>query len=161
MSWSPVTDSSFPNPGASIEAIRLANGHWALVYNDNPRGRHSLAVSLSENEGTTWKWTRHLASEAAGKGQFHYPSVIEDSRGLIDVTYTLSRSAREAPSSTPGLTRAGSRPAIRIEVTRDWRMHKTSGRHPSSALGSNAFASSSRCVDRRPLLMTIDIDEVT
>ena len=34
VSWSPVVDSAFPNPGAGIEAIRLANGHWALIYND-------------------------------------------------------------------------------------------------------------------------------
>ena len=45
VSWSPVVDSPFPNPGAGIEAIRLANGHWVLIYNDLPGGRHSLAVS--------------------------------------------------------------------------------------------------------------------
>jgi predicted neuraminidase len=54
-SWSAVTDSKFPNPGAGIEAIRLASGRWALVYNDLARGRHSLAVSLSDDEGTTWR----------------------------------------------------------------------------------------------------------
>ena len=71
-----MVDSPFPNPGAGIEAIRLANGHWALVYNDTPRGRHSLAVSLSDDEGASWKWTRHLERVATGEGQFHYPSMI-------------------------------------------------------------------------------------
>jgi predicted neuraminidase len=88
MSWSKVTDSSFPNPGAGIEAIRLANGHWVLIYNDTPRGRHSLAVSVSDDEGANWKWTRHLELVAAGGGQFHYPSIIQASDGTIHATYT-------------------------------------------------------------------------
>jgi predicted neuraminidase len=88
VSWSSVIDSSFPNPGAGIEAIRLANGHWALIYNDTPRGRHSLAVSVSDDEGASWKWTRHLKLVAAGGGQFHYPSIIQASDGSIHATYT-------------------------------------------------------------------------
>jgi predicted neuraminidase len=90
-SWSPVIDSPFPNPGAGIEAIRLANGRWVLVYNDLPRGRYSLAVSLSDDEGASWKWTRHLERAAAGQGQFHYPSLIQASDGAIHATYTFSR----------------------------------------------------------------------
>jgi predicted neuraminidase len=87
-SWSPVIDSSFPNPGAGIEAIRLANGHWVLIYNDTPRGRHSLAVSVSDDEGASWKWTRHLELVASGGGQFHYPSIIQAADGSIHATYT-------------------------------------------------------------------------
>jgi predicted neuraminidase len=86
--WSPVTDSPFPNPGAGIEAIRLANGHWVLVYNDTPLGRHSLAISVSDDEGATWKWTRHLERMAPGQGQFHYPSLMQAADGSIHVTYT-------------------------------------------------------------------------
>ncbi len=73
LSWSSVTDSIFPNPGAGIEAIRLANGHWALIYNDTPRGRHSLAVSVSEDEGLTWKYTRHLEAAAPAPVSFTIP----------------------------------------------------------------------------------------
>jgi predicted neuraminidase len=88
MSWSPAIDSSFPNPGAGIEAIRLANGHWVLIYNDTPRGRHSLAVSVSDDEGASWKWTRHLEQVAGGGGQFHYPSIIQAADGSLHATYT-------------------------------------------------------------------------
>ncbi len=88
ISWSPVTDSPFPNPGAGIEAIRLADGHWVLVYNDTARGRHSLAISVSDDEGATWKWTRHLERMAPEQGQFHYPSLIQAADGSIHVTYT-------------------------------------------------------------------------
>jgi predicted neuraminidase len=91
VSWSSVVDSSFPNPGAGIEAIRLTNGRWVLVYNDLSRGRYSLAVSLSDDEGASWKWTRHLERAAGGQGQFHYPSLIQTSDGAIHVTYTFSR----------------------------------------------------------------------
>jgi predicted neuraminidase len=87
-SWSPVIDSRFPNPGAGIEAIRLASGDWVLIYNDSPRGRHSLALSVSDDEGATWKATRHLEQVASGGGQFHYPSIIQASDGSIHVTYT-------------------------------------------------------------------------
>ncbi len=94
VSWSPVVDSPFVNPGAGIEAIRLTNGHWALVYNDTTRGRHSLAVSLSDDEGASWKWIRHLERSEPGEGQFHYPSVIQALDGSIHVTYTSSRPGR-------------------------------------------------------------------
>ena len=88
VSWSPVIDSLFPNPGAGIEAIRLANGHWVLIYNDSPRGRHSLAISVSDDEGATWKATRHLEQVAPGGGQFHYPSIIQAQDNSIHATYT-------------------------------------------------------------------------
>lgn len=87
-SWSAVTDSSLPNPGAGIEAVRLASGRWLLAYNDTERGRHSLALSLSDDEGRTWRWTRHLERAEPGRESFHYPSVIQARDGSIHVTYT-------------------------------------------------------------------------
>lgn len=94
VSWSPVTDSPFPNPGAGIEAIRLANGHWVLVYNDSPRGRHTLAISVSNDEGATWKWTRHLEQVAPGQGQFHYPSLLQAADGTLHLTYTYRKAGQ-------------------------------------------------------------------
>jgi predicted neuraminidase len=94
VTWSPVVDSPLPNPGAGIEAIRLANGHWALIYNDLPRARHSLAISLSDDEGATWNWTRHVERSEPGHGQFHYPSILQASDGSIHFTYTDSRPGR-------------------------------------------------------------------
>ena len=63
--WSAVEDSTLPNPGAGAEVRVLANGHWVLVYNDLEQGRYSLAVSISEDEGATWPWTRHLERDAS------------------------------------------------------------------------------------------------
>jgi predicted neuraminidase len=86
--WSKVTSSDLLNPGAGIEAIRLASGKWAMIYNDTERGRHSLALSLSDDEGATWKWTRHVALGPVGKESFHYPSIMQASDGTIHITYT-------------------------------------------------------------------------
>ncbi len=88
MTWSPVRSMSIPNPGSSLEVTRLKNNHWALVYNDTERGRHSLAVSISDDEGKTWKWTRHLERVEREKGGFAYPSVIQASDGSLHATYS-------------------------------------------------------------------------
>ena len=87
-SWSPVVDTALPNPGAGIETVVLATGHWALIYNDTTQGRHSLAVSLSDDEGASWKWTRHLEQRQPGQGSFHYPSIIGGQDRQIHATYT-------------------------------------------------------------------------
>ncbi|MEA3461041.1 MAG: sialidase family protein [Bacteroidota bacterium] len=87
--WSIARPSSVPNPGTSVDAISLDNGDWILVYNDLEDGRHSLAVSLSEDEGETWLWTRHLERKEPGKGSFSYPSVIQSKDCLIHLTYSF------------------------------------------------------------------------
>lgn len=86
MSWGPVTESELPNPGAGIDAVELANGHWAIIYNDTEKGRNSLAVSISDDEGKTWKWTRHL--EQQPRGSFHYPVIIQGKDDTIHVAYS-------------------------------------------------------------------------
>jgi len=87
--WTDVVDTELPNPGAGIEAIRLQSGAWALVYNDLARGRHSLAVSLSDDEGETWPVTRHVEREEPGSS-FHYPSMTQAADGTIHLSYTYS-----------------------------------------------------------------------
>ena len=92
--WSTVEDSDVPNPGTGAEVIVLANGNWVLIYNDLERGRYSLAVSLSEDEGRTWPWTRHLERDPASSdeqqlGQYHYPSIIQAADGTLHATYSF------------------------------------------------------------------------
>jgi predicted neuraminidase len=90
--WSAVQDTDLPNPGSGAEVLTLRNGHWVLVYNDLERGRHSLAVSLSDDEGRTWRWTRHLERDASEdprqRGEYHYPSIIQAADGTLHVTYS-------------------------------------------------------------------------
>ncbi len=86
LSWGPVTATALPTPGSGLDGVRLANGHWLLVYNDATDGRNSLAVSISEDEGKTWKWTRPL--ERQEQGSFHYPAVVQGRDGTIHVIYS-------------------------------------------------------------------------
>ena len=86
LTWGPVGEADLPNPGAGIDGIRLANGHWLLIYNDTTKGRSSLAVSISDDEGATWRWTRHL--EQHDSGAYHYPAVIQGRDGTLHFIYS-------------------------------------------------------------------------
>ncbi|MBM3725784.1 MAG: neuraminidase (sialidase)-like protein [Acidobacteria bacterium] len=91
ISWSKTTDTELFNPGASVEALALRDGRWIMVYNDLERDRHSLAVSMSDDEGKTWKWKRHLERDATPMGRYHYPSVMQARDGSIHVSYSYHR----------------------------------------------------------------------
>lgn len=84
--WGPVGTLDIPNPGSGLDAVRLANGHWALIYNDQVDGRNSLAVSISDDEGRSWSTTRHL--EKHDKGSYHYPAIIQGADGTIHAVYS-------------------------------------------------------------------------
>jgi len=86
LTWGPVGVAVLPNPGSGLDGIRLANGHWLLVYNDTADRRNSLAVSISDDEGATWKWTRHL--ERHKTGSYHYPTIIQGRDGTIHCVYS-------------------------------------------------------------------------
>jgi predicted neuraminidase len=103
--WSPVLDTPFPNPGSGAEVLGLKNGHWVLIYNDLERGRYQLAVSLSEDEGRTWPWTRHLERDPASAdpqqlGEYHYPSILQARDGTLHASYSyflpIARAAKDA-----------------------------------------------------------------
>jgi predicted neuraminidase len=90
VSWTTAVDTDILNPGTSLEAIALRNGDWLMVYNDLESKRHSLVAAISDDEGITWKWRRHLDGDP-GKptaSQYHYPSVIQAKDGTIHITYS-------------------------------------------------------------------------
>lgn len=89
ITWGPVGVISLPNPGAGVDGVRLVNGNWLLIYNDTTEGRHSLAASLSDDEGRSWKWTRHLEKHATGS--YHYPAVTQGADGTIHAVYSYFR----------------------------------------------------------------------
>jgi predicted neuraminidase len=86
LTWSQVSATELPNPGSGLDGVRLENGHWLLVYNDTTDGRNSLAVAISDDEGRTWKWKRHLENES--QGSYHYPAVTQGRDGTIHAVYS-------------------------------------------------------------------------
>ncbi len=92
-SWTYGQKTDIPNPGASIEVLKLKSGNWALVYNDVDDGRYSLAAALSDDEGKTWRWKVRL--EDTKGASFSYPSVIQSKDGLIHVTYSYHLNDKE------------------------------------------------------------------
>lgn len=87
--WSVVQDHPLlANPGSGLELMNMNDGDWVVIYNDEPEGRHSLAVSLSDDEGKTWKWTRHIERVEKGQGSFHYPSIIQGTDGNLHCSYS-------------------------------------------------------------------------
>lgn len=85
-SWTGAEDTQIPNPGTSVEAIVMKDGRWVIAYNDLERGRTSLALSMSDDEGQTWKWKRNMDK---GAGQYHYPSLIQATDGTLHLTYSV------------------------------------------------------------------------
>ncbi len=87
--WSEITNTDLPNPGAGIEAAMLRNGHLMMIYNDkehDPRDR--LAVSISTDNGKTWRSRRYLENKAGGR--FDYPSLIESFDGTLHASYSFN-----------------------------------------------------------------------
>ncbi|MEK7707681.1 MAG: exo-alpha-sialidase, partial [Verrucomicrobiota bacterium] len=102
-----VVDSERRDPGAGIEVIALQNGLWLLINNDLDEGRHRLGVSLSDDEGKTWKWTRHLEQDTeadltSGAGSYHYPSVIQARDGTLHASYSFFQRAAEMKPDPAG-----------------------------------------------------------
>lgn len=87
-SWSAVTSTDLPNPGAGVDTIKLQSGAWLMIYNDLTDGRWSLALSLSDDEGKTWPVTRHVVRNEKKQGSYHYPSLLQSKDGKIHVLYT-------------------------------------------------------------------------
>jgi predicted neuraminidase len=83
--WTPGVETEFPNPNASVELIRLRNGHLLFLWNDSHTERTPLRAALSLDGGQTWPHRRHLAE---GPGDFAYPTAIQTKDGRIHVTYT-------------------------------------------------------------------------
>ena len=104
VTWPEVMDTDIPNPGSGLEAIVLKDGAWVMIYNDLEKGRHQLAVSLSDDEGKTWKWKRYIERDDRGQGaaSFHYPSIIQARDGTLHASYSyfLNHLSREAPRKT-------------------------------------------------------------
>jgi predicted neuraminidase len=85
--WSRMKATTLPNPSAGIDALRLADGRFLLVYNPTTRDRRRLEIAVSE-DGKTWR--RGLVLEDA-EGEYSYPALIQARDGRVHATYTWKR----------------------------------------------------------------------
>jgi predicted neuraminidase len=86
-SWSVTVKTDIPNE-ASVELIKLHDGKWAFLGNDIDDGRYRVSLYLSDDEGETWKWKVRLEDDPKDGGSYSYPSLIQDDKGLLHMTYS-------------------------------------------------------------------------
>jgi predicted neuraminidase len=103
VTWSPVRDTDIPNSGTGVDVMVMRDGTWALINNDTEQGRHSLSLWLSDDEGRSWKWKRHVEYDKRGPGKeagsFHYPSILQTRDGLIHLSYSIFHN--DVPNGQP------------------------------------------------------------
>ena len=93
--WSYAVQIDIPNPSSSLEVILLESGRWLMIFNDAEEGRHSLAAALSDDEGESWKWKRHIALVGRGQKSFSYPSVFQTRDTMLHLTYSYDDGPHE------------------------------------------------------------------
>ena len=86
--WSKLAATTLPNPSAGIDAVKLKDGGFLLVYNPSATSRGKLQVSKS-SDGKTWQPLVVLEDEATG--EYSYPAMIQTRDGLVHATYTWRR----------------------------------------------------------------------
>ncbi|MDN3687856.1 sialidase family protein [Cyclobacterium jeungdonense] len=87
VTWTASEKSTIPNT-ASVELLVLDNGSWIFLGNDVDDGRYKLSMYISDDEGRTWRGKMYLEDEKKGYGGFSYPSLIQDTDGMVHVTYS-------------------------------------------------------------------------
>lgn len=92
VTWTVAHDIALPDPGAGLEAIILRSGRWLMINNDTEGGRHSLAVSVSEDEGRSWIFKKRIEhdDDRSVAGSYAYPSIIQTRSGAIHATYSFT-----------------------------------------------------------------------
>lgn len=88
--WSATEKTDIPNT-ASVELLKLKDGKWAFLGNPIEDGRYQLSLYISEDEGETWKWKVNVEDSPKGAGSFSYPSLVQDSKGLLYMTYSYKK----------------------------------------------------------------------
>lgn len=92
--WQKMDTLSVLNPNSGIDAVKLNDSCFLLVNSpllsgkDWFNGRNVLELAYSKN-GKHWHHLQTLENEP--EGEFSYPAIIKDSKGLIHIIYTYNR----------------------------------------------------------------------
>lgn len=87
VTWSPARPLDLPNPNAGIDAVRLKDGRYVMVYNHTARGRSPLNLAVSR-DGEHWTMFHALETDP---GEYSYPAVVQSGDGSLHITYTWRR----------------------------------------------------------------------
>ncbi|MCD8535072.1 MAG: exo-alpha-sialidase [Verrucomicrobia bacterium] len=94
--WSVARDTDIPNPGSSLEVIRIMDGRWVMIFNRSEAVRDNLYLAVSSDEGQSWHSYRQLEPAPGRDGlQFSYPSIIQSKSGTIHATWSVSGNGGE------------------------------------------------------------------
>lgn len=105
--WTSPERTDLPNNNSSIRAIQLQSGNIALIHNpvqanDDPSltvwpyERCPVTIALSEDNGISWPYIRHIATgenfcgerNRSSNRRYEYPYIIQGRDGLLHVTYS-------------------------------------------------------------------------
>ena len=87
ITWSPARPIDLPNPSSGIDAVRLKDGRYVMIYNHTPKGRSPLNLAVSTDAE---HWTRFVDLESE-PGEYSYPAMVQASDGSLHITYTWQR----------------------------------------------------------------------
>lgn len=105
--------------GVGHDLTMLPNGNWVFVHNDIEDGRYSLSVLLSDDDGETWKYRRHIEMDRREeRGDYHYPAIITDDEGNIHITYTVDYTSGDVGADGKNLKNYNNIKYLKIDE--DW-----------------------------------------
>lgn len=87
LTWTAASPTELPNPNSGIDAVRLADGRFVMVYNDSTWLRTPLVLAVS-TDATHW---RNFLTLENAPGEFSYPALIQAKSGALLITYTWDR----------------------------------------------------------------------
>ena len=85
--WSEGKDSTFPNPNAAVDFLKLESGRLLLVFNDSMTAHPAHRRAFARRR-PTYPRRRNLGE---GPGDFAYPIAFQAADGRIHVVYTSDR----------------------------------------------------------------------
>jgi predicted neuraminidase len=86
--WSAPETIALPNPNSGIDAVTMADGRHALIYNHTPKGRSPLNLAIAPADLSSWQMVVTLEDEP---GEYSYPAIIQTRDGKLHMTYTWKR----------------------------------------------------------------------
>ncbi len=87
ITWTAAHPTALLNPNSGIDAVRLRDGRFVMIYNDSSLLRTPLNVAVS-TDGESW---RNFATLENAPGEYSYPALIQLASGDLVMTYTWNR----------------------------------------------------------------------